>query len=74
MIDEKQFVEYVEDIGYCEVDINGPVRTDNGLEIIQEYLEDHFKVGMIPLRAVYEAIPKVLELQDRYMKEKSPKR
>ena len=68
MIDERQFEDYVRDIGYCEVDIDAGIRTDNGLDIIKEYLEDHMKVGMIPLRAVYEAIPKILELQDRHRK------
>ena len=66
MIDEKQFEDYVRDLGYCNVDIDDVIRTDNGLEIIRDYLEDHLNVGVIPLRTVYEAIPKIIDLQDRH--------
>jgi len=66
MIDEKQFEDYVRNLGYCEVDINDTVRTDNGLDIIKEYLEDHLNVGMIPLQEVYDAIPRIIEMQERF--------
>lgn len=73
MIGEREFEKWLDNNGYYEVDIEDSIATEDGLEVIRDYLDEFDELGEIPLRETYNAIMKIMELQKRCV-QKNPEK
>lgn len=62
MMTEQEFVEFCQDHGACNVDINGEIEVSFALDLLHDYYMEH-PDGVIPhLREVFNQIKKINEI------------